>query len=64
MTVTESQQCLIGDLSYCNLLNKCMKCLHQVAVPEGIDIATYYYWRHGHSWSFPEGNDIAFLDDS
>ena len=31
------------DLFYCILLNKCMKC-YQVAVPERLDIATYYYW--------------------
>ena len=39
-SVEESHRCLTCDLFYCFLLNKCMQCLHQVAVPEGIDLAT------------------------
>ena len=36
----------------------------QVAVPEGMFIATNDFWRPGQNWSVPEGEDIAFLEDS
>ena len=36
-----------------------MLCLHQVAVPEQMYIATFYHWRPGQSWSVMEGEGVA-----
>ena len=47
-------------LFYCILLNKCKQCLHKVAVPEGMYIATYYCWRSGQSCAVPEEDGTAF----
>ena len=46
-------------------LNKCMECLHHIAVPEGMYIACYYYyWQSGQNWSVLEREGVVFVDDS
>ena len=63
-TVEESQRSLASYLLHHWFLDKAMQCFHQVAVPLGMYIATYDYWRSSHIWLVPEGEGVAFLEDS
>ena len=51
-SVEESRRCLILDLFYCLILH------------EGMYIDIYDYWIISQSWLIPEGESVAFLQDS